>query len=80
MRQEVFDNTGKNCRRISMLTVTPISAGIVVRAQQYYVSPFWEDEPIVEAIVAGLNSGDHFEDIYSVFRLIIQEIVLKLWV
>ena len=29
-----------------------------------YVSHFWEDEPDVEAIVAGLNSGYHHEDIY----------------
>lgn len=29
-----------------------------------YVSHFWEDEPDVEAIVAGLNSGYHFEEIY----------------
>ena len=29
-----------------------------------YVSHFWEDEPDVEAIFAGLNSGYHFEDIY----------------
>jgi len=29
-----------------------------------YVSNFWEDEPDIEAIVAGLNSECHFEDIY----------------
>ena len=29
-----------------------------------YVSHFWEDEPDVEAIVAGLNSGNHLKDIY----------------
>lgn len=29
-----------------------------------YVSHFWEDEPDVEAIVAGLNSEYHIEDIY----------------
>lgn len=29
-----------------------------------YVSHFWEDEPDVEAIVVGLNSECHYEDIY----------------
>lgn len=29
-----------------------------------YVNHFWEEQPDVEAIVAGLNSGCHFEDIY----------------
>ncbi|NWH04119.1 MerR family transcriptional regulator [Desulfobacter latus] len=29
-----------------------------------YVNHFWEDEPDVGAIVAGLNSGCHFEAIY----------------
>lgn len=29
-----------------------------------YVSHFWEDEPDVEAIVAGLNSEYHHEDMY----------------
>ncbi|EFK09655.1 conserved hypothetical protein [delta proteobacterium NaphS2] len=29
-----------------------------------YVGHFWEDEPDVEAIVAGLNSEYHLEDIY----------------
>ena len=30
-----------------------------------YVSHFWEDEPDIEAIFAGLNLGHHFEDIYG---------------
>jgi len=32
-----------------------------------YVSHFWEDDPDIEAIVVGLNSGEHLEDMYVHF-------------